>query len=337
MKTKEVYYPIMRRRNMWFKRLQAEYKYCTGTAFFVTLTYDDTHVPFECDNDGYPLFYRTSKRDVQLWFKRMRKQYTDLFGRVRYFIVSEFGENTLRPHYHAIIFTDNKSTLRLMTEAIMKTWQKGYIIDVQFLRGVGGIRYVTNYIVKGIGSFNTFCLMSRRPGIGYRYCERLKSFHRGNYKPHEVKDDALREVLSQLLYKKNQKKIDFLQKRKFFVLSNINPTAEKKPSLPRYFRDHIYTKFEQKLLFRRFLEDADKRFSTLDPKDRHVLEKLYDEREAMAKSSFLRSLSKHGGGAILQLYNCEEVAKCKSRSESRHGNSRLDEFGTIESFYHSTE
>lgn len=337
MRSKEIYYPIMRRRNMWFKRLQAEYKYCTGTAFFLTLTYDDTHVPFECDNDGNPLFYRTSKRDVQLWFKRMRKLYTEFFGRVRYFIVSEFGENNLRPHYHAIIFTDKRSTLRLMTEAIMKTWQKGYICDVQFLRGVGGIRYVTNYIVKGIGSYNTFCLMSRRPGIGYRYCEKLKSFHRGNYKPHEVKDEALRDALSHLLYKKNKKKIDFLISRKFFVLSNIKPTAEKKPSLPRYFRDHIYTKFEQKLLFRRFLEDADKRFSALDPKDRHVLEKLFDEREAMAKSSFFRSLSKHGGGAILQLYNSEEVAKCKSRSESRHGNSRLDAFGTVESFYHSTE
>lgn len=337
MKTKEVYYPIMRRRNMWFKRLQAEWKYCSGTTFFVTLTYDDLHVPVEFDDEGLPLFYKTSKRDVQLWFKRMRKLYNKFFGRVRYFIVSEFGENSLRPHYHALIFTDIPCTDRLMLEAITKTWQKGYIIDVQLLKGLGGIRYVSNYIVKNISTFNTFVLMSRRPGIGYRYCEKLKDYHRGNYKPHEVKDDALRDALSQLLYKKNQKKIDFLQKRKFFVLSNINSTAEKKPSLPRYFRDHIYTKFEQKLLFRRFLEDADKRFSTLDPKDRHVLEKLYDERETMAKSSFLRSLSKHGGGAILQLYHSEEVAKCKSRSEGRYGNPRLDEFRDVESFYHSTE
>lgn len=337
MKTKEVYYPIMRRRNMWFKRLQAEWKYCSGTTFFVTLTYDDLHVPVEFDDEGLPFFYKTSKRDVQLWFKRMRKLYNKFFGRVRYFIVSEFGENSLRPHYHALIFTDIPCTDRLMLEAITKTWQKGYIIDVQLLKGLGGIRYVSNYIVKNMSTFSTFVLMSRRPGIGYKYCENLKDYHRGKFLPEEISDDALRELLSQLLYKKNQKKIDFLQKRSFFVLSNTNPTAEKKPSLPRYFRDHIYTKFEQKLLFRRFLEDADKRFSTLDPKDRHVLEKLYDEREAMAKSSFLRSLSKHGGGAILQLYYSEEVAKCKSRSESRHGNSRLDEFGTIESFYHSTE
>lgn len=32
---KEVYRPLMRRRSMWYKRLLAEYKYCTGSTFFI--------------------------------------------------------------------------------------------------------------------------------------------------------------------------------------------------------------------------------------------------------------------------------------------------------------
>jgi hypothetical protein len=94
---KEVYRSLMRRRSMWYKRLLAEYKYCTGSTFFITLTYEDSHVPMEFGSDGLPLFYTTSKRDVQLWFKRIRKRCVSDLGRIRYFIVSEFGENTGRP------------------------------------------------------------------------------------------------------------------------------------------------------------------------------------------------------------------------------------------------
>lgn len=306
---KEVYRPLMRRRSMWYKRLLAEYKYCTGSTFFITLTYEDSHVPMEFGSDGLPLFYTTSKRDVQLWFKRIRKRFVSDLGRIRYFIVSEFGENTGRPHYHAIVFTDIRCSLDYMTEAINETWQKGYINDVQYLKGNGGLRYVANYITKALDCYKTFALMSRRPGLGIAYVEAQADYHRGTAVPLDVSDDGTRRLLAACMYHPMKKRIDFFVKRKFFVLcmSNVKPLARRKPSLPRYLRDKLYTKFERELLFRRYLDDECRDLSELSAEDRRNREIQFEERERMAKDSYLRSLSKHGGTALYAMHCREEI------------------------------
>ena len=170
--SKEVYYPLLRRRANWAKRLIAEYRLNPGDTWFCTITYDDEHLPVSFDDDDLPQV-DVSKRDVQLWFKRIRENYGARLGHIRYFIVSEFGENTLRPHYHAIIFTENKCTTELLNEAILSTWKNGYIIDVSRVRGDGALRYVANYILSPTQELRTLCLMSRRPGLGRRYVDRL--------------------------------------------------------------------------------------------------------------------------------------------------------------------
>ena len=58
---------------------------------FLTLTYDDVHLP---------RFGQLVKRDLQLFFKRLRK-YT---GRFRYVATGEYGELNRRPHFHCAIF-----------------------------------------------------------------------------------------------------------------------------------------------------------------------------------------------------------------------------------------
>lgn len=58
---------------------------------FLTLTYDDAHLP----EHGQLL-----KRDLQLFFKRLRK-YT---GPFRYVAAGEYGDLRRRPHFHAAIF-----------------------------------------------------------------------------------------------------------------------------------------------------------------------------------------------------------------------------------------
>ena len=64
---------------------------------FVTLTYDDTHLP-----TGGNL----NKRDVQLFLDRLRKHYRYHFGvnNIRYFGCGEYGGQTRRAHYHLILF-----------------------------------------------------------------------------------------------------------------------------------------------------------------------------------------------------------------------------------------
>jgi len=72
---------------------------------FVTLTYSDAHLP-----PGGSLV----KRDLQLFFKKLRKHHEKSVlvprvdpsnpPRLRYFAVGEYGDVSERPHYHAIIF-----------------------------------------------------------------------------------------------------------------------------------------------------------------------------------------------------------------------------------------
>ena len=79
----------------WSNRCLMELK-TSGSAIFVTLTYDDFHLPI--DDDGPTL----RVRDVQLFFKRLRKDFPN--SRIRYLLSGEYGSKTSRPHYHAIIF-----------------------------------------------------------------------------------------------------------------------------------------------------------------------------------------------------------------------------------------
>ena len=58
---------------------------------FVTLTYDDDHLP---DNQSLELAH----------WQRFAKQIRDNIGPFRYFHCGEYGSITQRPHLHAILF-----------------------------------------------------------------------------------------------------------------------------------------------------------------------------------------------------------------------------------------
>jgi len=193
---------IRRRRLEWAFRMEAELRFCK-TAYFVTLTYNDDNIPITAYGDpstgeaigGFTL----SKRDFQLFMKRLRKATGD--DMVRYFACGEYGSKTLRPHYHAIIFG-----LKLDDLVVYSHPQKGdlnyMIYTSEFLQNVwsktvDGIRqpighvtvgdvtwetcaYVARYVLKKnygdasavYSEFNIepeFVLMSRRPGIGRPY------------------------------------------------------------------------------------------------------------------------------------------------------------------------
>lgn len=314
--SKEVYYPLLRRRANWAKRLIAEYRLNPGDTWFCTITYDDEHLPVSFDDDDLPQV-DVSKRDVQLWFKRIRENYGARLGHIRYFIVSEFGENTLRPHYHAIIFTENKCTTELLNEAILDTWKNGYIVDVSRVRGDGALRYVANYILSPTQELRTLCLMSRRPGLGRRYVDRLISWHRHGVKPIELcpDDPEFQTILAHCLYPTFEKRIKRLEKRKFFsYLPGDKSRGIRSSGLPRYFAEKLYTSFERKLLFLSYIENECREVSRLSPADRQSRFALFNNRERMAEDRYRRSLSKHGGSALAQLYYREKKLQCQDRS-----------------------
>lgn len=106
------------RTSAWSFRLMQEEK-VSETAYFLTLTYASETVPTTKNK-----FMDLSKRDIQLFFKRLRKSHSrDSIsdGRtIKYYCAGEYGGKSFRPHYHIILFNGDlqlmfsKSDIRVL-------------------------------------------------------------------------------------------------------------------------------------------------------------------------------------------------------------------------------
>lgn len=151
---------------------------------FVTLTFDEVHVPVTLD-----------RRHVQLYAKRVRTAE----GRVRYFASGEYGERNGRPHYHVLLFGVSPTS-----QSLVRAWSRWRCdrrhvhtdaagcerVAVGFVSAevanAARIAYTAGYCAKKIGDVPDpprsvrvdestgevyryqppFIQMSRRPGIG---------------------------------------------------------------------------------------------------------------------------------------------------------------------------
>ena len=175
----------------WSLRCALEDYESVGDSYFVTLTYSESNLPL-CisdsvsadDSDQLDSYLPTlQKRDLQLFFKRLRKS-----GRsFRYFACGEYGSRTSRPHYHSILFNlglldlklySNKNGFQYYTCAELdKVWQMGNVIVTRYEYGTGA--YVAKYVQKQFmcdwsdddPRQRPFLLMSRNPGIGRTYLD----------------------------------------------------------------------------------------------------------------------------------------------------------------------
>lgn len=159
---------------------------------FNTLTYSDFDLPSN---------YSVSIRPLQLFMKRVRKR----FGPTRFFLCAEYGEQTLRPHYHVILFGQdfredrklwrrgNNGDLNYRSETLEKLWPFGFAETASLTRESAG--YTARYMVKKIygdkakehylrthpltGQLNQvepeFIRMSTKPGLGATWYEKYKS------------------------------------------------------------------------------------------------------------------------------------------------------------------
>lgn len=146
---------------------------------FLTLTYNDENLPPY--NSLNPLH-------TQLFLKKLRKK----FGSgIRFYLTGEYGEETLRPHYHAIMFNFSLPDLRfykknydgqiLHTSALLdKVWGHGEckVGSVTF----DSAAYVARYVVKKVTGKSAaahygnrvpeFSRQSLKPGIGAAWYEK---------------------------------------------------------------------------------------------------------------------------------------------------------------------
>ena len=82
----------------WSTSMIMENSYYNNKSIFLTLTYDNEHLP----NDRV-----LHKEDLQKFFKRLRNCIMGYYGtkhEISYFACGEYGSRFLRPHYHAIIY-----------------------------------------------------------------------------------------------------------------------------------------------------------------------------------------------------------------------------------------
>lgn len=201
----------IRQREDWTTRIELEARdYPKEEVWFITLTYDEEHVPGMILGTGEVIrkaqyTWKPGKErpesvqtlwypDIQNFLKRLRKAYR---GKLRYFIAGEYGEQTARPHYHMILYgwkpTDLKHLYKIQhngyftSETLCKIWGLG---NVQIAQAVPETyRYVAGYVTKkmyeidgkkqnvylDMGQVKPFAKMSLKPGLGDKYYQEHKN------------------------------------------------------------------------------------------------------------------------------------------------------------------
>ena len=81
-------------------------------------------------SDNYQFGY-VCKKDIQDFMKRLRDKIYKLNipkheKEIRYFIASEYGPKTMRPHYHGTLFFDSKEIASKIKAFITESWGKKY-------------------------------------------------------------------------------------------------------------------------------------------------------------------------------------------------------------------
>lgn len=162
----------------WAVRCMHE-KRLHNSSCFVTLTYDDKHLP-----NGNTLV----KSDLQNFLKRLRHE---TGPGLRFFGCGEYGSQTSRPHYHLLLLNSDFTDKRIIksgtqynlydSPSLSKLWTAGHhaLGDVTFESAA----YVARYCMKkkqngktvDDGRVPEYIVMSRRPGLGAGYFEKYQS------------------------------------------------------------------------------------------------------------------------------------------------------------------
>jgi hypothetical protein len=195
----------LERSRVWAVRIMHEAQLHENNAF-ITLTYDDEHLPIDgaLDVNEFQLFMKKLRKvfavpkengdSGQNDFSHDEKDELGRKGKVRYFHCGEYGDQFSRPHYHACLFgvsfPDQKLLKRVRenayytSEILERTWGNGYAVIGELT--FESAAYVARYCVKKINGKNAdehytrdnpitgivrrlppeYATMSLKPGIG---------------------------------------------------------------------------------------------------------------------------------------------------------------------------
>lgn len=179
------------RRRIWTHRLMLE-RFNHGDATFVTLTYDDEHLPEVLDKDTGEILNTLVPKHLQDWLKRLRKAYAP--KKIRFYGCGEYGDTSDRAHYHVALFgypqcewgTSRYSRSRKnccwSCDLLRSTWGQGNIYSGELTAESSA--YISGYVTKKMtskedqrlrGRHPEFARMSNRPGIGADFMHHVAS------------------------------------------------------------------------------------------------------------------------------------------------------------------
>lgn len=185
-----------KKKREWSFRALCENVYSTSQPLFITMTYNNAHLP----KGG------VFKEEVQLFMKRMRIKLDrlNIEHNIRYFAVGEYGSKSGRPHYHMILWNfpmNNFYGISHVLKFVENCWSvptgeyKKDGSPVTESLGFclckpcehGAISYVMKYMRKEAvlpeGCRKVFFLSSRKNGgLGAQYARDYKDFYLKN--PH---------------------------------------------------------------------------------------------------------------------------------------------------------
>ena len=158
---------LQHRQAGWITRLSEEFRRSPDGVYFVTLTYDDDHLPMRVI--GGENFAVISSSDIIKFNRDLRKRFQQGFflddslsrlgfsseaSRIslppdvhyKYYITSEYGPDTKRPHYHGL-FSSLPEDEFLVFALLNAVWAKGFI-TCEKARAAGAAAYVSKYLVN---------------------------------------------------------------------------------------------------------------------------------------------------------------------------------------------
>lgn len=250
----------------WIDKLENE-KRCWKYCYFVTLTYSNDFLPvLRFDNSTFELFddksdsiripysdlkFDTNRdfkyfqrrinhdlglpyakvRDLQLFHKRLNKyihdKFTQTYQNFRYFVCSEYGKDTFRPHYHGLYFFNDRCVSDHFQEIVSSCWSVDGVakgrFDAQLVQGSA-----TSYVAQYINMFADL------PSI-YQD-RRLRPFYIYSKQPSLGSLFGLDSEVSDLFFNSSVTRTRYDHKRNKYVVSRLPHSLENRlyPRLPFY-------------------------------------------------------------------------------------------------------
>lgn len=256
-----------------------EEKYARS-AFFITLTYNNDNLPVTKNG-----FLEIRKRDLQNFFKRLRKAHSSKKKNpqyykqsIKYYAVGEYGGRFKRPHYHVILFNANVNLVELAwtnSNKVFKGKSMGQI-HYGYVSGAS-VGYTMKYISKpskipihrNDDRTPEFSLMSK--GLGECYLTKaMIAYHH------------------------------YAMVQRAFVMTQDG----KQLAMPRYYRDRIYSKDDKKAIA--FLTKQERELAELKISDK--------ARRDMLETDVVnfKKLNRYGNNKII----LETQVQCKGFSEA---------------------